>query len=63
MVQLLQVHRAVLHDGTAVAVKVQYPGLEGAAVADLAGMVAMARAGAWLFPDVDLVWMFEELRR
>jgi predicted unusual protein kinase regulating ubiquinone biosynthesis (AarF/ABC1/UbiB family) len=41
-----QVHRARLHDGTAVAVKVQYPGVEDAILADLKnieGLKSMAR--------------------
>lgn len=60
---ILQVHKAWLTDGTPVAVKVQYPGLAGKVMADLAGMVALARAASWLFPDVSLVWLFEELQR
>lgn len=58
-----QVHRAWLKDGTPVAVKVQYPGLAGAVLADCASMKALARAGAALFPEVNLVWLFEELQR
>lgn len=36
-----QVHRAELHDGRAVAVKIQYPGVAGAFEADLANMASM----------------------
>ena len=49
-------HRAWLPDGRAVAVKVQYPGLDGAVMADVAGMISLARLGHLLFPDVNLIW-------
>ena len=38
-----QVHRAQLHDGRAVAVKIQYPGIEDAIRADLRSIELMAR--------------------
>ncbi|MBX3274926.1 MAG: AarF/ABC1/UbiB kinase family protein [Sandaracinaceae bacterium] len=41
-----QVHRGVLHDGTRVAVKVQYPGIEQAMGADLANLGAMRKVAA-----------------
>jgi aarF domain-containing kinase len=40
---LAQVHRARLHDGRDVAVKIQYPGIERIARADLQNMMLMAR--------------------
>ncbi|MCC7076762.1 MAG: AarF/ABC1/UbiB kinase family protein [Acidimicrobiia bacterium] len=40
-----QVHRAVLEDGTEVAVKVQYPGIEKAVAVDM----AVTRLGLWVF--------------
>ena len=41
-----QVHRAVLRDGTDVAVKVQYPGIESAMGADLANLTTLRRFAA-----------------
>src|SRR5256714_4717099 len=57
-----QVHRATLHDGRAVAVKIQYPGVAEALESDLrnAGMIMrLARAFA---PGLDARAVAEELR-
>jgi predicted unusual protein kinase regulating ubiquinone biosynthesis (AarF/ABC1/UbiB family) len=57
-----QVHRAVLRDGTAVAVKIQYPGVDRAIAADLdnTGMlIAMIEA---VTPTMDSGPVVEELR-
>lgn len=57
-----QVHRAQLYDGTDVAVKVQYPGVDRAIAADLdnAGLL-MALIGA-VTPTLDAAPLVEELR-
>ncbi|KAL4442946.1 hypothetical protein ABPG77_008437 [Micractinium sp. CCAP 211/92] len=60
---LAQVHKARLHDGTQVAVKVQYPGLRASVEADLATMLILADAGHWLFPATSWRWLFEELQK
>lgn len=57
-----QVHKARLMDGRQVAVKVQYPGLRGAANADLTTLSLLSAAAAALFPDFRLSWLYEELR-
>jgi predicted unusual protein kinase regulating ubiquinone biosynthesis (AarF/ABC1/UbiB family) len=57
-----QVHRAILHDGRAVAVKIQYPGVAEALESDMrnAGMIMrLARAFA---PGLDARAVAEELR-
>ncbi|KAI3436647.1 hypothetical protein D9Q98_006063 [Chlorella vulgaris] len=59
---LAQVHKARLHDGTQVAVKVQYPGLQSAVAADLATMLSLSDAAHWLFPATTWRWLFEELQ-
>ncbi len=56
-----QVHRAVLPDGTEVAVKVQYPGVDKAIQADLDNAGMMNSLGKLLFPGRDTEPMMEEL--
>jgi len=46
-----QVHKAKLHDGSDVAVKVQYLGLEAAVAADLSTLTALGFVAAILFPN------------
>lgn len=59
----MQVHRARLHDGREVAVKVQYPGLQAAVTADLAALASLASAAAVLFPNAfDFGWVISELQ-
>lgn len=57
-----QVHRALTHDGRAVAVKIQYPGVDEAVDADL-GNVGLLFAGlGQLFPGLDHGPLVDELR-
>lgn len=57
-----QVHRALTHDGRAVAVKVQYPGVDLAIKGDLdnAGLLFTAMKG--LFPGLDTAPLVAELK-
>ena len=48
-----QVHRARLHDGRAVAVKVQYPGVDEAIRADLATAGVLFKGMSALYPGLD----------
>jgi predicted unusual protein kinase regulating ubiquinone biosynthesis (AarF/ABC1/UbiB family) len=57
-----QVHRAVLHDGRAVAVKVQYPGVDDAIRADLANAGVLFQGVGMLFPGLDPKPIVEEMR-
>ena len=57
-----QVHRAVTHDGRAVAVKVQYPGVDEAIRADLDNVGLLFGAIGMLFPGIDPKPLVEELR-
>ena len=57
-----QVHRATTHDGRAVAVKVQYPGVDDAIRADLANTAMLARMLPALFPSLDGRVLATELR-
>ncbi|KAK9795900.1 hypothetical protein WJX73_003785 [Symbiochloris irregularis] len=60
---LAQVHKAWLHDGREVAVKVQYPGLQAAVTSDLTALAGLSALGAFLFPDsFDFGWVFKELK-
>jgi predicted unusual protein kinase regulating ubiquinone biosynthesis (AarF/ABC1/UbiB family) len=61
-----QVHRAKLKDGTAVAVKVQYPGVAEALVNDLKNASLFVRAfngASKSFASVDATPYYEEIRR
>ncbi|MFZ4519031.1 MAG: ABC1 kinase family protein [Microthrixaceae bacterium] len=57
-----QVHRAVLFDGTAVAVKVQYPGVDKAVAADLENTDLLFNVMGLLFPGMDPKPIVAELR-
>ena len=57
-----QVHRAMTHDGRAVAVKVQYPGVAEAMTADLQSADVLFTALSIMFPGLDAGPLVEELR-
>ena len=57
-----QVYRARLHDGRAVAVKVQYPGVARAVRADLQNMGLILRAAKRIAPGMDAKAMAAEIR-
>lgn len=57
-----QVHRAVTHDGAAVAVKVQYPGVDKAVAADLESSDLLFQVLGMLFPGLDPAPIVAELR-
>jgi len=57
-----QVYRARLHDGRAVAVKVQYPGIDKAVRADLKNLGMIMRAIKMLAPGLDVAATAQEIR-
>jgi predicted unusual protein kinase regulating ubiquinone biosynthesis (AarF/ABC1/UbiB family) len=57
-----QVHRARLHDGTPVAVKVQYPGVEKAIRADLANTAMLTSMLSVVFKGLDVGPFVAELK-
>lgn len=57
-----QVHRALLRDGRAVAVKIQYPGVADALRADLDNTGLVLRALGLAFPSLDTASVADELR-
>lgn len=56
-----QVHRAVWHDGRAVAVKVQYPGADEALRSDLRQLTRFSRLFQALVPGADVKPLLQEL--
>ncbi|XP_072314006.1 aarF domain-containing protein kinase 1 isoform X1 [Eucyclogobius newberryi] len=60
---LAQVHRAVLHDGRAVAVKVQHPKVQTQSAKDILVMEVLVKAVHWLFPDFAFMWLLEEAKK
>ena len=57
-----QVYRARLHDGRAVAVKVQYPGVAGAVRADLKNLGMIMRLFSRMAPGLDVQGITQEIR-
>ncbi|KAK2825857.1 hypothetical protein Q5P01_020071 [Channa striata] len=60
---LAQVHKAVLHDGRTVAVKVQHPKVQRQSSKDIMVMEVLLRAVHWLFPDFAFMWLVEEAKK
>jgi predicted unusual protein kinase regulating ubiquinone biosynthesis (AarF/ABC1/UbiB family) len=57
-----QVHRGLLHDGSAVAIKVQYPGIADALESDMANAGILVRLAKALAPGLDAKGVASELR-
>ena len=57
-----QVHRALTHDGRAVAVKLQYPGVADTMTADLDNASLLRRVAGMAFPGLDTASLVAELR-
>jgi predicted unusual protein kinase regulating ubiquinone biosynthesis (AarF/ABC1/UbiB family) len=57
-----QVHRAITHDGQAVAVKVQYPGIAETIAADLGNVALIRSLLKMAVPSQDVTALIEELR-
>ncbi|XP_013867332.1 aarF domain-containing protein kinase 1 isoform X2 [Austrofundulus limnaeus] len=60
---LAQVHKAVLHDGKTVAVKVQHPKVRRQSAKDIMVMEVLVKAVHWLFPDFAFMWLVEEAKK
>uniref|UniRef100_A0A3B5AJ58 AarF domain-containing protein kinase 1 n=1 Tax=Stegastes partitus TaxID=144197 RepID=A0A3B5AJ58_9TELE len=60
---LAQVHKAVLHDGRTVAVKVQHPKVQRQSSKDIMVIEVLVRAVHWLFPDFAFMWLVEEAKK
>jgi predicted unusual protein kinase regulating ubiquinone biosynthesis (AarF/ABC1/UbiB family) len=56
-----QVHRAITHDGRAVAVKVQYPGIARSITSDLRNVGLLRRVVGAAFPGLDTRSLVDEL--
>eukprot|EP00741_Cyanophora_paradoxa_P009533 tig00001525_g9233.t1 len=59
---LAQVHRARLHDGRLVAVKVQYPKLRIQLQGDMFTIRTLVRGVEWMWPELSLQWIVPEFR-
>jgi aarF domain-containing kinase len=59
---LAQVHRARLHSGQELAIKVQHEGLSTLVEADLQTLAVLTRAVAFLFADFQFQWILPEFR-
>ncbi|KAM9708259.1 aarF domain-containing protein kinase 1 isoform 2-T3 [Menidia menidia] len=60
---LAQVHKAVLHDGRTVAVKVQHPKVQSQSSTDIMVIEVLIKAVHWLFPDFAFMWLVEEAKK
>ena len=57
-----QVHRAVGHDGRALAVKVQHARLRDSCAADILMVETVVRAAHAIFPDFNYQWLVDEMK-
>jgi aarF domain-containing kinase len=60
---LAQVHKATLPDGSAVAVKVQHPYVQGNARIDMKTMEYLVKIMGWVFPEFKFQWLVDETKK
>ncbi|RZB39466.1 putative aarF domain-containing protein kinase 1 [Asbolus verrucosus] len=60
---LAQVHKATLPDGSAVAVKVQHPYVQGNAKIDMKTMEYLVKIMSWVFPEFKFQWLVDETKK
>ncbi|XP_063146249.1 aarF domain-containing protein kinase 1 isoform X1 [Candoia aspera] len=60
---LAQVHKAVLHDGRTVAVKVQHPKVQAQSSKDILLMEILILVVKQIFPDFEFMWLVEEAKK
>ncbi|XP_051873635.1 aarF domain-containing protein kinase 1 [Pristis pectinata] len=58
-----QVHKAVLHDGRTVALKVQHPKVQSQCAKDIILMEVLVQAVSWMFPDFSFAWLVDEAKK
>ncbi|XP_067894704.1 aarF domain-containing protein kinase 1 isoform X2 [Heterodontus francisci] len=58
-----QVHKAVLHDGRTVAVKVQHPKVQSQCAKDIVLMEILVQGVSWMFPDFSFAWLVDEAKK
>ncbi|XP_060684564.1 aarF domain-containing protein kinase 1 [Hemiscyllium ocellatum] len=58
-----QVHKAVLHDGRTVAVKVQHPKVRSQCANDVILMELLVRFVSWTFPEFSFAWLVDEAKK
>lgn len=60
---LAQVHKATLHDGTTVAVKVQHRYVRGNSLVDMKTMELLVKIVSLVFPDFKFQWLVDETKK
>lgn len=60
---LAQVHKAVLKDGSVVAVKVQHPYVQGNAKVDMKTMEVLVKIMSYVFPEFKFQWLVDETKK
>lgn len=56
-------HKAILPDGSVVAVKVQHPYVQGNARVDLRTMEVLVKVMSWVFPEFKFQWLVDETKK
>ncbi len=60
---LAQCHKAILNDGTVVAVKIQHPRVKKNSHTDIKTMTFLVNCLAFIFPEFKFVWLAEETKK
>ncbi|XP_015591065.1 uncharacterized aarF domain-containing protein kinase 1 [Cephus cinctus] len=60
---LAQVHKAILKDGSLVAVKIQHRSVKSNSYVDIKTMSALVKLTSWVFPDFKFDWLVDETKK